>query len=294
MAGNNSKRVFITGASAGFGYDTARALAERGHTVYATMRNVDSKNAPKAEALRAWAEGGGHNLHVLELDVTDDESVRSAVGQALELGGIDVLINNAGVGCGGVQETFTIEQVQALFDVNVFGVLRVNRAVLPHLRSKGAGRVVFISSGLGRIVLPFFGPYTATKYAVEALGQTTHYELEPLGIKTVIVQPGAYGTTFMENCMLAADTGRLPGYGPVGGMLEAFVGGFAERAQAGGLPDPAEVVQALIKVTEAPDEELPLRLPVGQDVSEGVAAINGVSDQIQGHVLAAFGLGPQT
>ncbi len=286
----SKRRVFITGCSAGFGRDAARALAERGHTVYATMRGLEGKNAEAAQELRAFARQGGHALHLHELDVTDERSVESAAAWAVEQGGVDVVIQNAGVGTYGVQETFTLEQVQGIFDVNVFGVLRVNRALLPHLRQKGEGRIVYVSSGLGRLVFPFLGPYTASKFALEALAQAASYELDPLGIESIVVQPGAFGTTFSQHSVHAADVARLAGYGPVPRMMEGFVKGFEERARAGQLGKPEELVQALVEVVEAPRGSLPARRTVGADVYEPVTAINQVSEEVHDRLLRAFGM----
>ncbi len=286
----DTKKILITGASAGFGFDTAKALAERGHTVYATMRDIHFKNKHKAEELRAWAEQNRFGLHTVELDVTDDASVERAVEQVLALGGIDVLINNAGFGVMGVQEAFTLDQVEKLFATNVFGVLRMNRAVLPHFRSRGKGRIIYISSGLGRLVLPFMGPYTASKFALEALAQTASYELEPLGIRSIVIQPGAFATTFMSNSIQAKDTKRTQQYGPVLGIMEEFGKGFEQRAKNGQLGDSDEVVKALIKAVEGADRDLPARLPVGMDVREPVGAINHLSDQIHDNILKNFGL----
>jgi NAD(P)-dependent dehydrogenase (short-subunit alcohol dehydrogenase family) len=134
---SHPQRVFITGASAGFGFDTSRALASKGHTIYATMRGVSNKNADKAQALTNWAKENGHALHVLEVDVTNDASVGKAVAAAVEEGGIDVLINNAGIGTWGVDEGYTIEQAQKVFDINLFGVMRVNRAMVSGARTRG-------------------------------------------------------------------------------------------------------------------------------------------------------------
>jgi NAD(P)-dependent dehydrogenase (short-subunit alcohol dehydrogenase family) len=188
---SEKKRVFITGASAGFGRDTVKALAEKGHTVYATMRGIAGKNAPAANDLKARAKAGGHALHVLELDVTDGASVTKAVEAAVEAGGIDVVIHNAGVGNWGIDEGFTLDQARGIFDINVFGPMRVNHAVLPHLRAAGRGLILYVSSGLGRIVFPFLGIYTGSKFALEGYAESTSYELSPLGIQTVIVEPGA-------------------------------------------------------------------------------------------------------
>ena len=286
---SKSKHIFITGASAGFGFEATKALAEKGHTVYATMRGVAGKNADKAEALEKWAKDGGHSLHVLELDVTDDASVDKAVAAAMEKGGIDVLINNAGVGTWGIDEGYTVDQAQQVFDINVFGVMRLNHAVVPHFRKAGKGLVIYISSGLGRIVFPFMAVYTASKFAVEGFAESTSYELAPLGIQSVIVQPGAYGTTFLANS-IHPENDVASTYGPTAKMFEAFGSGFEDRAKSGGLGDPSEVVQALVEEVERPAGDRNLRRTVGQDVAEPVSAINKTCDQVQGQLLSAFGL----
>jgi NAD(P)-dependent dehydrogenase (short-subunit alcohol dehydrogenase family) len=281
--------VFITGASAGFGRDTVKALAERGHTVYATMRGVTGKNASAANDLQTWAKAGGHTVRVFEADVTDDASVKKSVGAAVEAGGIDVVLHNAGVGTWGIDEGFTLEQARGIFDINVFGPMRVNRAVLPHLRAAGRGLLLYVSSGLGRIVFPFLGIYTGSKFALEGYAESTSYELSPLGIQTVIVQPGAYGTTFLQNSVHPKED-VAPKYGPTAQAFEAFGNGFEARAKSGGLGDPAEVVRALVEEVERPSGPRPLRRTVGNDVKEPVTAINQVADKVQDHLLRAFGL----
>ena len=181
---SDPRRVFITGTSAGFGYEATKALAERGHTVYATMRGVAGKNSSKAHALESWANGGGHSVHILDVDVTDETAVGKAVAAAVELGGIDVLINNAGVGMWGIDAGFSTEQAQQIFDTNLFGMMRVNRAVVPHFSEAGKGLIVYVSSALGRIVFPFLAIYAASKFAVEGFcgerelraGATRHRE----------------------------------------------------------------------------------------------------------------------
>jgi NAD(P)-dependent dehydrogenase (short-subunit alcohol dehydrogenase family) len=287
----DQRKILITGASSGFGLGAARALAERGHRVWATMRGVDGKNAAVAGELRAWARDGRHALEVVELDVTRDDSVERGVKAVLAgAGTLEVLVNNAGVGTWGLQEAFTPEQVKALFDVNVVGMLRVNRAVLPSMRAAGAGYVIYVSSGLGRIQLPFLGPYTASKHAVEAIAETGSYELSPLGIETTILQPGAYGTAFLGHSILPGDPARLEGQPRVKEMFQAFGGAFEARARAGQLGDPKEVVAALVELVEAPRGERPLRRTVGGDVSPAVVPINEVCAQVQNQLLARFGL----
>jgi NAD(P)-dependent dehydrogenase (short-subunit alcohol dehydrogenase family) len=288
---SQSKNIFITGTSSGFGYGATKALAQRGHTVFATMRGVAGKNEAQATLLRQWAEAGGHKVHVLELDVTSDASVKAAVDTVIaKVGKIDVLVNNAGVGTWGIQEAFTVEQVHAMFEVNVYGVLRMNRAVLPHMRKAGEGYVIYLSSGLGRIVLPFLGPYTASKFAVEALAETASYELAPLGIGTTILQPGAYGTNFLSNSIQPREAGLIDQQPKVKAMFDAFGKGFEERAKAGQLGNPNEIFDAVVELVDMEKSKRPLRLTVGADVQQAVVPINEKCAEVQGFLLHAFGL----
>jgi len=286
---NDLKRVLITGTSAGFGHETVKALAIKGHTVYASMLNVAGKNAGKARSLQNWTKEGGHKVHVLELDVTDEVSVNKAVASAIEKGGIDILINNAGVGTWGIDEGYTLEQAKQIFDINLFGAIRMNRAVIPHFRKAGKGLIIYISSGLGRIVLPFMAVYTSSKFAIEGYAQGLSYELAPLGIQSVIVEPGAYGTTFLANSMHSKNdvTGI---YGPTAQMFKAFSSGFEQRAKSGGLGNPVEVVNALVEEVERSGTDRPLRRTVGRDVLEPVSAINKTSDQIQDRLMTVFSM----
>ena len=286
---NNSKRIFITGASSGFGYETVKALAQKGHTIYATMRDISGKNAEKARELENWAKEENYTVHVLEVDVTDETSINKAVSVAVEKGGIDVLINNAGIGTWGIDEGYTTEQAEQVFDVNLFGMMRMNRTIVPHFRKSGKGLIIYISSGLGRIVLPFTGIYTASKFAVEGYAETVSYELASLGIQSVIIEPGAFGTPFMTHSMQPKNNVTNT-YGPTAKMFQAFSGGFEERAKAGGLGNPAEVVNALVEEVERVSATRQLRRTLGQDVLLPVSTINRTCDEVQNQLLTNFGL----
>lgn len=175
---NPALTVLITGSSSGFGRLTAQTLVARGHTVLATMRAPQDRNREPADQLRRYAAGQPGDLYVLDLDVTDMVSVEAAVRQALDLTGrIDVVVNNAGVGDGfaAYTEAVSMGQFERIFDVNVFGVQRVTKAILPAMRQQGSGLLIHISSTMGRIVLPFTAAYTATKYALEALAESYRY-----------------------------------------------------------------------------------------------------------------------
>lgn len=288
---SQQRNILITGTSSGFGYGATKALAQKGHTVFATMRGATGKNLGKATELRQWAETGGHSVHVLDLDVTQDASVKTAVDSVMaKAGKLDVLVNNAGVGTWGLQEAFSIEQVQAIFEVNVFGTLRLNRAVLPHMRKVGDGYVIFVSSGLGRIVFPFLGPYTASKFAVEALAETASYELGPVGISTTILEPGAYGTNFLANAIAPRDAGMIDQMPKTKAMFENFGRGFEERAKAGQLGNPVEIVDALVELVELDKSKRPLRKTVGADVRQAVVPINERCAEVQNMLLTSMGL----
>ena len=249
------------------------------------MRGVKSKNAEVARDLRELAEQENLALQVLDLDVTDDASVEQAVSRTVaEAGGLDVLVNNAGISVMGIQETVTPEQAQQLFDVNVMGVLRVNRAVLPHMREQGSGLVIYLSSAVGRLVTPFGGLYAASKFALEALAEAASYELEPLGIRSFIVQPGAYGTDFGANLSLGADEARMETYGLVKEMFEGFMASFGAMEQG----DSQEVVRVIVDAVEGKVQGL--RQPVGADMKQPVEAMNETAREVQQQLLSAFGM----
>lgn len=206
-----SKTILITGASSGFGRDTAETLFRAGHIVYASMRGTQGKNREAAEAL------GKVGIMTVELDVSDDASVEAGVKKVLaEAGKIDVLVNNAGIGSAGITEAFTAEQAKVIFDTNVIGLLRVTRAVLPSMRQNRDGLIINIGSILGRVTFPFLGIYGASKFAVEALTDSLRYEVSQLGVEVVEVQPSAYPTNFFTSVQTPAGTEVTKSYGEVG------------------------------------------------------------------------------
>jgi NAD(P)-dependent dehydrogenase (short-subunit alcohol dehydrogenase family) len=193
--------VLITGCSSGFGLETALAFARRGDTVFATMRDTT-----KASALRRAADAERLALEITALDVTDTGSVQRAVAGILErTGGIDVLVNNAGIGARAAVETFPDEVVRAVFETNVFGVLGMLRAVLPGMRERRRGAVVNISSLAGLAPIPFNALYSATKHALEALSEALAFELEPWDIRVAIVEPGYFRTAIGDNVAAMSD-----------------------------------------------------------------------------------------
>jgi NADP-dependent 3-hydroxy acid dehydrogenase YdfG len=280
-----SKIILITGASSGFGRTTAETLAGAGHKVFASMRDPDTKNRDHAQGLRQ------QSIAVVELDISSDASVEHAVKEVLvEAGHIDVLINNAGIASAGITEAFTPDQAKVVFNTNIVGLLRTNRAVLPTMRARGDGLIINIGSILGRVTFPFFGIYGASKFAVEALTDSLRYEVSQFGIDVVLVQPSAYPTNMYATMQRPADVARVADYGDIaqipGRMFEAFRGMFTSA----NAPDPHDVAAAIAQLMATPKAARPARVVVGQ--AFGADAVNEAVAPIQQQVIETLGLGP--
>jgi NAD(P)-dependent dehydrogenase (short-subunit alcohol dehydrogenase family) len=277
------KTILITGASSGFGRDTAQTLAQAGHRVFASMLDIDGRNRAHADALRARGIG------TVEIDVTDEASVERGVQAVLaQAGQLDVLINNAGIGSAGVSEAFTTEQLRALLDVNVLGIQRMLRAVLPAFRRQGDGLVVNIGSILGRVTFPFFGLYGASKFAVEALTESYRYELSPLGVDVVLMQPSNYPTNIFASAQLPEDTARSGSYGEVGAIPGKMVETLMDLFKSDNAPDPHDVAEAIAQIVQMPKGSRPARVVVGQ--SFGTDVINAQATTVQAQLLEGLGL----
>ncbi len=252
--------ILVTGSTSGFGRLTVETLARQGYRVFAGMRAAAVKNAPAAEALRALAQREALALQTIEIDVTDDASVERAIAEIIEtIGRLDVVVNNAGVSYSGPLEAFTLEQVRQQFEANVFSVLRVNRAVLPQMRKQGSGLLLQIGSIAGRLGMPFLGLYGATKFALEGLTESYHYELAPFGIDAAILEPGTFPTTISANRQVAADAERLALYQAA---MNAFTAPFYAENRSATPPDPQEVADAIAQVIAQPAGKRPLRTVV--------------------------------
>ena len=278
------KTVLITGASSGFGRDTAETLRLAGHTVYASMRSADEKNRKAADALRALG------IKTVELDVTDDASVEAGVKAVLtEAGKIDVLVNNAGIASAGVTEAFTPEQATAIFDTNVIGLLRVTRAVLPSMRQKRDGLIINIGSVLGRVTFPFLGIYGASKMAVEALTDSLRYEVSQLGVEVVEVQPSAYPTNLFASVQTPAGTEVTKSYGEIGQIPDVIFKSFMSRFEGENAPNLHDVAEAVAKLVGQSKGSRAVRTIVGEAFDAD--KINADVAPIQAKAVEALGLG---
>jgi NAD(P)-dependent dehydrogenase (short-subunit alcohol dehydrogenase family) len=284
--------VLVTGASSGFGRLMANALASAGHSVYASMRGLNGKNAGLVDEIAGYAKEHRVDLRTIELDVQSDASATAAVEHVMaEHGRLDVLIHNAGHMVYGPAETFTPEQLAELYDVNVLGAQRVNRAALPHMRAARHGLLVWIgSSSAAGGVPPMLGPYFASKAAMDALAVCYARELAPLGIESSIVVPGAYtkGTNHFAHAGSPGDTARAAEYEA---SLPAH---FAERmkdALAATVPedaDPAAVAAAVVSIVDAPFGKRPFRVVI-DPASDGAVVSYAVIDRVREEFLHRIG-----
>ena len=276
---NPQQTVVVTGASSGFGRGTAERFAAAGWRVFAGIRDPRGRHAQPARELEQ------QGIRVVDLEVTDQGSVDRAAAEILAGGPVDVLVNNAGAAYFGVVEAFTPELIQRQFDVNVFGPMRVSRAFLPGMRERGRGLVVYVSSVVGRLAMPFGGVYASSKWALEALAETSSYELAPFGVDVAIVQPGAYGTNISNSRVGPDDAERVAAYDGLAPLAGNVFGALAASAAD---RDPREVADAIFALAEQPAGTRPLRTPVPNDPT--VAAINDFHTPLQRAVLENFGV----
>ena len=287
------KTILITGASSGFGAMTARALARAGHTVYASMRDPLARGGVAAAEMEEFARDEGVALKPIALDVTSDASAEAAVRLILsETGRLDVLIHNAGHMGFGPTEAFAPEQLAQLYDVNVVGTQRVNRAALPLMRSLGRGQMIWVGSSSTRGgTPPFLAAYFAAKAGMDALAQSYALELARFGIETTIVVPGAFtkGTEHFHHAAAPADAERAALYwsGPYAGVDQQVLKGLAALEPADA--DPTDIAAAIVDLVAMPHGRRPLRVHV-DPADDGAAVVNGVADRVRAQLMERIGL----
>ena len=281
------KVIVITGSSTGFGSLMAKTFATAGHQVIATMRNTADRNANAAESLAAQP-----GIEVTDLDVADDHSVRSAIAAILEkYGKIDVLVNNAGIYGGGVLESFSVPQIQKLFDVNVWGPIRVNNEVLPAMRKAQQGLIITVSSSVGRISPPFQAAYNATKFALEGLVEGSYPELIGEGIETVLLEPGAFLTEIMGKAGTNGDrAGIQEAYGQQAADLAARIQAAFTTIFTTSAPDPQLVADAALNLINTEKGKRPLRTPVDPSSNGLDIAYDIATSDLKVRWMAAYGL----
>jgi len=274
--------ILVTGASTGIGHLTARALAAAGHTVYASMRDIAGRNAARVRELRDWSFAQGHDLRAVELDVLSQASADRAV-QAIvdEQGRLDVVVHNAGHLVVGPTEAFTPDEMVRVFDTNVLGTQRVNKAVLPVMRARQSGLVLWVGSTTVRGGFPpFLGPYAAAKAAMDSLAVTLAYELARFGIETSIVVPGAFtkGTAHFPNAGKPADAATAAAYARYDGLMDQV--GARLAALTPEHADPQAVADEIARIVALPAGQRPFRSVI-DFIDDGAAAVTEVAEQVR-------------
>lgn len=289
-----NKIILCTGASSGFGRLTSEALARAGHTVYASMRETNGRNAPEVEKIKRFSKGNGVDLRALELDVQRQDSVDTAIAWIVnDVGRIDVVIHNAGHMVFGPAEAFTPEQYAELYDVNVLSTQRVNRAALPHLRRQKEALLVWISSSSSAGgTPPYLAPYFAAKAAMDALAVQYARELSRWGIESSIIVPGAFtnGTNHFAHAGTPDDRSRAAEYessGPYAGFGEKLQKAFAAIVPPDA--DASAVADAVVRVVDMPFGNRPFRVHI-DPTHDGAAVGFAVLDRLRAEMLHRIGL----
>jgi len=283
--------ILVTGASSGIGRLSAQALAAAGHSVYASMRGVEARNAAKARELRDWSFARGLDLRIVELDVLSQDSADAAVATVMAgQGRLDVVLHNAGHLVVGPTEAYTPEEITAVFDSNVLGAQRVNRAALPVLRGQQRGLLLWIGSTTTRGGFPpFLGPYAAAKAAMDSLAVSMSAELARFNIETSIIVPGAFtsGTNHFANAGAPADEARAAAYARYAGLMDQV------GARLGALmppeADPQAVADEVARVVGLPHGQRPFRSVV-DFLDDGAAAVTEVAERVREDFAARIGI----
>jgi NAD(P)-dependent dehydrogenase (short-subunit alcohol dehydrogenase family) len=286
----SGKSILMTGSSSGFGRLGVEYFARMGAKVFATMRNVPR---PEAEELRDLASDENLDLSVIEIDVTSDEQVETGVAAALAAndGKLDVLINNAGISFAGPVEVQDMAATKLIFDVNVYGPHRMSRAVLPAMRAAKSGQIFNVTSQLGRLIIPGFGLYSSSKFALEAMSEQMAYELVQHGVDVTIIQPGGYPTAIWSNTnkysgplKARTDAERLAAY-------PNLTAGMGTREGGGGEGDPMDIPHAIAEIIAMPKGKRPLRKPL-HPTFRPQEIVNEASAKAQIAMLGESPLGP--
>jgi NAD(P)-dependent dehydrogenase (short-subunit alcohol dehydrogenase family) len=265
---SDQKVAVVTGSSSGIGLQTSLTLARNGFTTYATMRTPE-----RGTVIKTIVEKENLPIKVVQLDVTDDDSVKSAMRTIeSDTGRIDVLVNNAGYALGGALEDLSIEEIKAQYETNLLGLVRVTQSVLPIMRRQKSGIIVNLSSGAGIFGIPGASAYTSTKFAVEGLSESIGYELEPFGIKVVLIEPGFIQTNF-ANAMVIAKNAQDP-TSPYSQILQRVAANSAEATKSGSSPD--LVAKVILDAVTNPNPNL--RYLVGKDVENWVASKKSLNE----------------
>ena len=284
--------VFLTGTNSGFGRLAALTLARRGHRVFATMREPEAKHRASADELRSAAQELPGSISVYAMELAMGGGIERTCEAVLrDAGHLDVIVNNAGLVAMGLAETMTDQQLLYQLDVNVVGPHRVLRALLPHLRERGQGLLIHVSSTLARVVLPAMGAHCACEAGLEALMDAYRLELRPQGIETTILQPGLHPTGFLDRLMVGDEPERSAGYGSMADATDRMGTVVRERIMGKAPPNPQIVADTIAMLIELMPGSRPERFVVDEHDASEVLRVNDVHRRVQDELLAKVGFG---
>jgi len=266
---SNQKVAVVTGSSSGIGHEIALILARNGFLTYATMRDLQ-----KNSKLKSIKDEENLPLEFIQLDVTDENSVRTAVQKIYDdVGRIDMLINNAGYGLTGAFEDLSIDEIKTQFETNFYGLIRTTQAILPIMRNQKSGIIVNMSSGAGRFGFPMGSAYVSTKFAVEGLSESLSYEVEPFGIRVILIEPGMIKTNF-SNASIMAKKSIDPNssYAP---LMKSMETGFNKLLENASSPQLVAQITLDAMTSDKPN----LRYLAGKDVEQWLEAKKKMSDE---------------
>ena len=267
-----TKVAVVTGSSSGMGYETSLILARNGFHTYATVRKLEGEGSNQIIDI---AKNENLPLQVIQLDVNNDKSVTDAINRiAKEKDRLDVVVNNAGYDLMGALEETSMDEIKGQFETNFFGAVRVMKEVIPMMRKQGGGIIVNITSVGGRITFPLNSPYHATKFALEGLSESMQYELEPLGIKIIVIEPGGVGSNFLKNLKMASNTSD-PLNSPYRSMQSSISEYFKQWSQ--NLMHPSEVAKVILQAVTADNPDF--RYVVGKDAAMALESRRNMSDR---------------
>jgi short-subunit dehydrogenase len=273
----DQKVAIVTGSSSGIGFETSFTLARNSFHTYATMHNIEGE---KSKPLTEVAKNENLQLRVIELDVDNDKSVIDAINTIVEeRKRIDVLVNNAGYALGGALEDSSMDEIKAQFETNFFGAVRATKAVLPVMRRQGAGKIVNITSMGGRIAIPLSSSYHGSKFALEGLSESIQYELEPFGIKVILIEPGAVGSNFWRNIKIAKSSSDSDS--PYSQFGNKILKAYKEMEQ--NTISPSVVAKTILDAITSNNPQL--RYVVGDDAAKTLEARKNMPDNEFGDLI---------
>jgi short-subunit dehydrogenase len=273
----DQKVAIVTGSSSGIGFETSLTLARNGFYTYATMRRLEEE---KSKPLTDIAKNENLQLQVIDLDVDNDNSVANAIDTIVnERKRVDVLVNNAGYALGGPLEYAAMNEIKAQFETNFFGAVRTMQAVLPIMRKQRTGKIVNITSMGGRISIPLSSSYHGSKFALEGVSESIQYELEPFGIKVILIEPGAVGSNFWRNIKIAKSSSDSDSpYSQFGNkILKAF------KVMEQNVISPSVVANTILDAVTSDNPQL--RYVVGEDAAKTIEARKNMPDKEFGDLI---------